>query len=333
MDTNQHGVLVSAQTPDTQQVYLKEGRRILAQAIRKFPGAVDSVDALVRLFSNELWELQPSTTRLYRAQISAVILKDVENEDLDVERAREGLFVLSELLIKRRGRPECRGSRKKVINPTRAELAAVAAYVAQGLRKRTSVDLLETALLLLLALGPTLGLRPIEWTRAAIDEEKLTILNAKSTNGRANGPVREFLRHDLPPKVDQFAGTLIAIMKTLMERVGNWRRLLGQIAERLARICARLEIRRLCLYSLRHICLANSEAIGFSDAERAALAGHRSKNTARRHYAGAKHGWGPGSVVARPIASVLPASWPSAKISLEPREPDWILASRPSLRM
>ena len=277
--------------------------------------------------------MQPSTTRLYRAQISAVILKDVENEDLDVERAREGLFVLSELLIKRRGRPECRGSRKKVINPTRAELAAVAAYVAQGLRKRTSVDLLETALLLLLALGPTLGLRPIEWTRAAIDEEKLTILNAKSTNGRANGPVREFLRHDLPPKVDQFAGTLIAIMKTLMERVGNWRRLLGQIAERLARICARLEIRRLCLYSLRHICLANAEAIGFSDAERAALAGHRSKNTARRHYAGAKHGWGPGSVVARPIASVLPASWPSAKISLEPREPDWIFASRPSLRM
>jgi len=195
------------------------------------------------------------------------------------------------------------------------------------------VDLAETALLLLLALGPALGLRPVEWTRAAIDEQKLTIVNAKATNGRANGPVREFLRCDLPPNSAEVITTLIEIMKTLIKQVGNWRGLLKQLAERLARICSKLGIRRLCLSSLRHIALANAEAIGFSDEQRAVLAGHRSKNTARRHYVGAKHGWGPGSVVARPIASVLPASWPSAKISFKPREPDWILAGRPSLRM
>jgi len=127
MDTNQDA-LVSGQTSDTQQVYLKEGRRILAQANRKFPNAVDDIDALVLTFSDELWELKPSTARLYWAQISAVILEAVENEDLDVERAREGLCVLSELVMKRRGRPQSRGAAKKVRNPTKAELVAVAAY-------------------------------------------------------------------------------------------------------------------------------------------------------------------------------------------------------------
>jgi integrase len=331
--TNPDRPIDPTRTPETERDYRKGGHRLLARASKEFPGAGDAVDALVFLCSNEKWVLKPTTTRQYRAQIFAVIDEKVENGELGAERAGEGLAVISELLTQRRGRPEPRTSGKKVTDPTKAEVGAVLAYVAQELRQRTQVDLFETALLLMVSFGPTLGLRPIEWTRASIDAEKLTIFNAKSSNGRCAGPVREFRRADLPPKLDQHAATLIEIMKALMQQIGSWRLLRGLLAERLARICDRLEIRRLSLYSLRHISLANAESVGFSDAERAALAGHRSTATARRHYAGKKHGWGPGSVVVRAIEPVLPASWPAAKICFERREPDWGLASRPSMRI
>lgn len=332
-DTNPERPIVPTRTPETERAYRKGGHRLLARASKEFPGAGDAVDALVSLCSDEQWVLKPSTTRQYSAQILAVINEKIENGELGAERACEGFAVISELLTQRRGRPEPRTSGKKVTDPTRAEVRAVLKYVAQGLRQRTEADLLENALLLMVSFGAALGLRPIEWTRASIDAEKLTIVNAKSSNGRCAGPVREFRRAELPPKLDQYAGTLIEIMKALMKQVGSWRLLRGQLAERLARICDRLEIRRLSLYSLRHISLANAESVGFSDAERAALAGHRSTATARRHYAGKKHGWGPGSVVVRAIEPVLPASWPPAKISFERREPDWSLANRPSMRI
>ena len=91
------------------------------------------------------------------------------------------------------------------------------------------------------------------------------------------------------------------------EAGGNWRKILGRLGERLARVCARLEICRWSLYTTRHVAIANWKRAGLSDAEIAALAGHSSTRTARQHYAGGRHGWTAEFACARPDPDLVAA--------------------------
>ena len=103
-DTNPDRPIVPTRAAETERAYRKGGHRLLARASKEFPGAGDAVDALVSLCSDEQWVLKPSTTRQYCAQIFTVIDEKNENGELGTERARGGFAVISELLIRRRGR-------------------------------------------------------------------------------------------------------------------------------------------------------------------------------------------------------------------------------------
>jgi hypothetical protein len=83
---------------------------------------------------------------------------------------------------------------------------------------------------------------------------------------------------------------------SLVEKHGSWEKVHAILAERLARICRRLRLVRISLYSLRHAAIATWKRAKLSRIEIAALAGHISIMTASRYYAPSKHGWDPETV-------------------------------------
>ncbi|MBJ7578248.1 site-specific integrase [Devosia sp. MC532] len=155
-----------------------------------------------------------------------------------------------------------------------------------------------------LELGRRLGLRPMEYLTAKVEEKYLVVLNAKSSNGRGNGVTRTL---DLSSFSDNLMAPLLAFLENLKQAsiaAGSGRALLNRLSARLARVCARLRIKRVCLYTIRHVALATAKR-ELSVRQVAALAGHASCVTATRHYAKRSSGW-KSKVIARPSAeSVL----------------------------
>jgi integrase len=160
------------------------------------------------------------------------------------------------------------------------------------LRLSGGFDRADAVLSIMVKIGPYVGLRPCEWLQATIANQKLHVVNAKNGNGRALGEFRAIELRRLPLKIVTLVSHLIGQVRLLFAEGGsNWRKILGRLGERLARVCARIGIPRWSLYTTRHVAIANWKRTGLSDAEIAALAGHSSTRTARQHYAGGRHGW------------------------------------------
>jgi hypothetical protein len=189
-------------------------------------------------------------------------------------------------------------------------------------------------LAMLVKVGPYLGLRPCEWTHASLAGETLTVVNAKTGNGRGLGELRIIALGGLPRKIIKLVERLIRQIRLLFAEVGSdWRKMLGRLGERLARVCARIRTRRWSLYTTRHLAIANWKRAGLSDAEIAALAGHSSTRTARQHYAAGRHGWTAEFACARPDPALVskvnargalakaPSSATNAVISEAPAQP------------
>jgi hypothetical protein len=100
----------------------------------------------------------------------------------------------------------------------------------------------------------------------------------------------------VPKRLVMGIATLIGMINTLTKEMGSWEKVHDILAERLARICRRLRLVRISLYSLRHAAIATWKKAKLSRIEIAAMAGHISIKTASRHYAPSKHGWGPKAV-------------------------------------
>jgi integrase len=138
--------------------------------------------------------------------------------------------------------------------------------------------------------GAALFLRPVEYLNARVEGARLFVLNAKASNGRANGVERE---RDLTPMGPKAIATLIVFLDRLgaaAASAASWKKLHNRLAARLARVCAVLGIKRVSLYTLRHVGMATAKR--WVDAyEIAAAAGHGSERTATAHYAKRRSGW------------------------------------------
>ena len=276
--------------PQTDQAYLDRGRALQRRAVAQHPKAEDSIHALVLMFSNPDWTLRPSTTRTYKAGIIKFIETEVEQGDCSPERAVQVLTDIDMLLAARRGRPEPRTSRKKAMDVRPEEVQAV----CQDIRSRINDgdrDMTNTVVMLLAELQPRLGLRPCEWPRARLVGRTLVVINAKRSNGRAPGFARRISLERAPEAVLTGVRHLIAALRVLVTELGGWGRVHDVIAERLARVCGRLGLVRISLYSLRHVAIATWKRSGLDKPTIAAMAGHVSIKTAWRHYAPAKRGW------------------------------------------
>lgn len=135
--------------------------------------------------------------------------------------------------------------------------------------------------------------------QAWIQGHTLYVKNAKATNGRGNGAYRA---HDLQmldkgriAELDLFLQKL----RKAAESSGGWPVLLRRLAARLARVYRELNIRRVSLYTLRHVGMATAK-LHLEAREVAAAAGHASVTTATSHYAKRRSGWRRLKVVCRP---------------------------------
>jgi integrase len=293
-------------TNGTTRSYLKGGLVLLARALKRMTGPGDVIDAFRQLFEDPELAYRPATTRAYQQQIKAVIARKLHDEELGRERAISGFAELKALLKARRGPCPKRASRKKLKAGTHAEYRRLLADFADRVRLSGGLDRTDIVLSMLIKVGPFFGLRPCEWLNATILDNELKVVNAKGGNGRAMGEVRAIGIASLPRKIVKSAQLLIEQILLLFAEVGgDWRKILGRLGERLARICARIEIQRWSLYTTRHVAMATWKRAGLSDAEIAALAGHSSTRTARQHYAGGRHGWAPEFACARPDSDLV----------------------------
>jgi integrase len=279
---------------------------LLARAQKMTGPGGDVIDDFRALFADADLVYRPATTRLYQQQVKAVIARKLSDGELSKERAIAGFAEIKALLKARRGSCPKRTSRRKLKSGTYAEFRAIVGDFARRSRLPGGLDRTDTVLSMLVKVGPYLGLRPCEWVQAAIFGQTLHVLNAKSSNGRALGEVRVIGLGGLPLKIITLVSHLIPQVRLLFAEAGNnWRKILGRLGERLARVCARIGVRRWSLYTTRHAAIANWKRASLSDAEIAALAGHSSMRTARQHYASGRHGWTAEFACARPDPALV----------------------------
>jgi integrase len=173
----------------------------------------------------------------------------------------------------------------------------------QTVRSSPSPD--DRLLLCFLIFGPALFLRPSEYLAARVEGNVLVVRNGKATNGRANGEERS-RDLDMPASVIDELATFLALLAEAAQTAGSPERLFDRLSARLARVCKRCGVRRVSLYTLRHVGIATVKA-WMTPAEVAAVAGHASTRTASAHYAKRRHGWGDVRLAGLPTAASIQA--------------------------
>ena len=135
-------------------------------------------------------------------------------------------------------------------------------------------------------------LRPCEWESAILVGQKLCVRNAKATNGRACGTLRRLTLSKYPREDINRVKALIASLAARARETGGFQRLWARLASRIARTCKRIGIKRVALYTSRHVGIATAKAV-LTPEQLAATAGHKSTATAQHHYARRKSGRSP----------------------------------------
>jgi len=288
-------------TAQTAADYLREGYRHLRRARRRYPLITCPASALLAMLRKDKGRLAPATVRRYLQELTACLDALIWRGAVAPDRRQEIVDEFRLLLEKRQGRPrKKRTSALKVRDATQEECDAVYKELIRPSGARVANRLDETVAMIL-HLGPRLGFRPVELKGARLFGRYLVLPCAKATNGRAPAKERKIDLSPFPKEVRLLVGGLLAALRSAVEQYGTWKRLHKALSERLARACRRAGVRRLCFYSVRHVAIATWKAAGLDRATIAALAGHKSAETAARHYAPGKDGWGSSMVWPLPI--------------------------------
>jgi len=221
-----------------------------------------------------------STIRQYRAAIAAEVARVIVDTSW-----RESLLaqLRNHSPAPKVGGPRRTSARKRKSLPE-PEVRQVVEFLRASGRPR---DRLIANLLLY---GIRLFPRPGEWVVSYFVGATFVVPNAKNTNGRANGDERERDLSSLGGKRLSKLRQFLVRLRAAAGAAGGWARLHGRLSSRLARVCRRLGIRRIALYTVRHVGIATAKLVMPAE-EVAACAGHASVLTAASHYAKARHGW------------------------------------------
>lgn len=249
----------------------------LCEAARLAP---DNIQEIVEWFCgrHDCWA--PATINQYRA----VIVQAIEDTPrLSTDEVDDLLDRLAIRPIPRRKGP-ARTSRRKRKSVPRQEFDRLLERLVKGDHPD---DRLAARFL---GHNVRLFLRPMEWLMATIANGFLIIRNAKSTNGRSHGTHR---RLDLRDYDSERTKDLVSLLLALRKRAAEAKsiaRFWGKLAARIARACEKIGIKRISLYTTRHVGMANAKS-WMSPEEVAAVAGHKTTATATAHYAKRRTGW------------------------------------------
>ena len=136
-----------------------------------------------------------------------------------------------------------------------------------------------------------IDVRPCELLSARLVGRRLIVRGAKTTNGRGLR-VRPLVLKGYTPKEVRDLRRMLTNFRELVANpeIGDWKRLLKLLSERLARACQRAKVRRISFYTLRHVAIATTKRFE-SRLGVAAFAGHCRTRTAAAHYGKRRSGW------------------------------------------
>ena len=259
------------------------------------PGNVDPIE-LSRWLIEHKGSYCAATYRQYRA---ALMLWIAESTHPNVADATALLNTVDHVNNLKRGLSYRTSSTKdKKLSDT--DRKAIIDWLSNH-RSRYSV-----ALSIFMQIGVSVGLRPSEWRTARViyhdGHPTLQVINAKNTNGRANGLVRTLILDELPSELVDVIEKFCMIIRRL-DKLGKWNNVYNGCRKTLYLACRTLWPNRKkfpTLYSLRHQFCADSKSAGMSRTEIAALMGHASCDTASTHYG--KRRVGRGKCAVKPSA-------------------------------
>lgn len=265
-------------TIKTEADYAKRAMQLFQQAKRE-DASVNNLADVVGWFCRQHARWAPSTVRQYRA----ALLYDLASDATPFGDRPTLSEALGAGPRAKDGGPKRTSSRKRK-SLRIEEFTKLLEFFNQ------SIHADDKLILGFVALGAALFLRPIEYLSAEVIGTTIIVQNAKSTNGRANGVERERDLSTMPPGTLDNLKTFLVALKRALEHTGDWRRLRDRLAARLARVCKKLGIGRVSLYTLRHVGIATAKT-WMTPIEVAASAGHGAVRTATSHYAKRRTGW------------------------------------------
>lgn len=277
--------------PETDAAYLSAGRRHLARALRRYPEIADPIEALLIDVATDPGVLTQNTVSLYRQEYAAILAKLCSERGFSDEQRDKYVGDVHAALAKRRGiPPEPRTSSKKRRHVPKTE----ARRLFKALADRAKAEGIESAVLvlaLLLFFAPRIGCRLCEWQHALVEGNDLVIRQAKWSDTRAIFPTRRVSLVHFSERQREAVPVLLDLLRRAVSKHGSYHRWHRAAAELLARMCENTEIARVSFYAFRHIAIGVWAAAGLSPWQIAALAGHASALTRRRHYGGGASGW------------------------------------------
>ncbi|WP_240691019.1 site-specific integrase [Burkholderia cepacia] len=279
-------------TDDTVARYLQRADSLLSRIADEMQLPEDAYPApsdVVAYMKRHAHEWKWSTFRQYQASLVCRYQIEYErNGDRIFEATADEIRALPYSNCKPEREPGQTSSRKRKGIPKR-DYDVLVANLANP--KQGGDYAKRTALWLMAALST--GLRPCEWQKAELseDESALVVQNAKATNGRATGVSRTVpVRTDDLPVIRAHLDAL----RELRAKGMTFNQIHNRCGEALNRACKAIwgkdSSKRYALYSARHQFAANTKAVA-SPEEVAALLGHSSTRTARRHYAPRRSAW------------------------------------------
>lgn len=307
-------------TPETLEQYEKRGRQLLGRYRREM-----NMDPAVaydpREFASWFISMRPSlsapTWRSYKQAVLYVLtaVEGIEASDavaiIEADSAWEGEMAIRPPKKKEPVRKKNTANKAKTIPFQDYEkLDAYLRLRAWSKHAQTLRDWLRA--------GLATGLRPDEWQYTEVVQQPdpapgypdrlktiLFVLNAKSTNGRANGVMRTLDISDFDEE------TIYAVMR-MSDNGMSWFRtktfdsMQSQCAQILYRaneaIWKRREATTYALYTCRHQFILNMRAIDLRDEEISALIGHLVTDTQLEHYGKRGKGWSIDKITNRPKA-------------------------------
>lgn len=285
----------------TEKAYIERVAKLRIQG-RKETHAPDdlTLQQTVRWFSEQQFRWSASTVRQYQAALRFAVRYEYMRHVLE---RKEAVGLLSSL--KRSPSPKPKKSvrstsAKKRKNVPFFEFESVVSFLKSG----NELDQLAGVFL---ECNIRIGLRPVEWQSVTLLGHILVVRCAKFTNGRG---IAEYRALDLAPVIEgwcDFADVVACLQSGLRREAkaaGNWATLWSRLASRIARACRSISIRRIALYTTRHIALATAKEI-MVPAAVAALAGHASDRTAGTHYARSRTGFASHLKCATPTKELL----------------------------
>ena len=251
-------------------------------------GAGGDIEKVIAWFRRQDCRWAASTIRQYRAALRCA---------LELTRLHPSVRKRLERLVTKGPAPRVSGPKRTSARKRKSLPLEEFSQLIQYLRRTRRPN--DALIASFLGFGIVLFLRPSEYLQACIKGNVLHVKNAKATNGRGNGKSRA---RDLAPLGEALIGKLDRFLQNLRKAAkssGCWRVLHGRLAARLAWVCRILNIKRVSLYTLRHVGMATAK-LHLEPREVAAAAGHASVATATSHYAKRRTGWRRFQVVCRP---------------------------------